>query len=60
MTIADIIIDDVLDTAYAWPCQRRKEWPASADVWGFRQGWLEEKEQLSEALFGLGITCDGG
>ncbi len=28
---------DVLDTAYDWLCKRRRNYPADADVWSFRQ-----------------------
>ena len=49
-TIAAIVTDDVLDAAYAWLCQRRKDWSADADVWRFRQDWPQEKERLREEL----------
>jgi hypothetical protein len=50
LTIADIVTDEILDAAYTWLCKRRKDWSASADVWRFRQNWLQEKERLREEL----------
>ena len=35
--------DAVMDAAYAWLCQRRRDWPADADIWSFRHRWPEEK-----------------
>ena len=50
LTITDVVTDAVLDAAYAWLCTRRQDWPASADVWRFRQGWAAEKTRLRSAL----------
>lgn len=50
LTLADLVTDAVLDTAYAWLCQQRRDWPADADVWRFRQHWPEEKARLQEEL----------
>ena len=35
VTIAEIVADEVLDSAYAWLSERRKDWPPNADVWTF-------------------------
>ncbi len=48
--LAALTSDEVLDKAYAWLCQRRRNYPADADVWSFRQGWAREKDRLKEAL----------
>jgi RNA-directed DNA polymerase len=50
ITIADLIHDAVLDTACAWLCRQRKDWPTSADVWRFRQRWPHEKALLRQEL----------
>ena len=50
VTLAEVITDAVLDTAVAWLCQQRRDWPAAADVWRFRQGWPEEKARLRAEL----------
>ena len=42
--------DHVIDTAYAWLCLRRKNWPANSDVWALRFCWSAEKVRLREAL----------
>ncbi len=42
--------DDPLDLAFAWLCERRKDWPAHADVWRFRRDWLQEKAQIQADL----------
>ena len=48
---AALASDAVLDAAFAWVCQRRRDWPADADVWSFRHNWLEfEKPHLRAAL----------
>ncbi len=48
--LTDLTSDDVLDTAYDWLCQRRRDYPADADVWSFRHGWAREKDRLKTAL----------
>jgi RNA-directed DNA polymerase len=50
LTLADVVTETVLDAAYAWLCQQRRDWPAEADVWRFRQHWPEEKAQLRADL----------
>ncbi len=48
--LAELISDDVLDTAYVWLCTRRRAYPADADVWSFRQRWPAEKKRLTAEL----------
>ncbi len=48
--LAELASDDVLDTAYDWLCKRRRNYPADADVWSFRQQWPVEKGRLKAAL----------
>ena len=50
LTLADVVTEAVLDTAYAWLCHQRWNWPANADVWRCRQHWPEEKAQLRADL----------
>jgi len=49
-TIVDSPEESVLEQAYAWRCQQRRDWPAEADVWRFRQRWPQAKAPLREAL----------
>ena len=42
--------DAVLDAAYEWLCHRRRDYPADADVWSLRRGWVNEKARLRRAL----------
>ena len=48
--LAELTSDDVLDTAYDWLCKRRRNYPADADVWSFRQQWPVEKGRLKAEL----------
>lgn len=48
---AAIVSDTVLDAAFGWLCQQRRDWPANADVWSFRRNWLKlEKSRVQAAL----------
>ncbi len=47
--LAELTSDDVLDTAYDWLCRRRRDYPAEANVWSFRQAWTQEKDKLKAA-----------
>ena len=48
---AEALADDArLDAAFAWLCQRRKDWPATADVWRFRRDWRKEKTRIQREL----------
>ncbi len=48
--LAELTSDDVLDTAYDWLCKRRRNYPADAGVWSFRQQWPVEKGRLKAEL----------
>ncbi|MBI1875497.1 MAG: hypothetical protein HYS05_16635 [Acidobacteria bacterium] len=48
--IEQLASDDVLDRAYAWLCQRRREYSANSDVWAFRREWAQQKEQIKAEL----------
>ncbi len=50
MILTRLTSDDVLDTAYDWLCKRRGAYPADADVWSFRQSWLQAKERIKAEL----------
>ena len=39
-----------LDTAFDWLCQRRRHFPANADVWHLRFHWAREQVHLVERL----------
>ena len=55
--IAELTSDEVLDTAYGWLCGRRRDYPADANVWSFRQGWALEKDRLKAALAAGRLTA---
>ena len=42
--------DPVLERAFTWLCHRRRHYPADADIWSFRQHWVEEKPRLQADL----------
>ena len=48
--LAEFTSDEVLDTVYDWLCGRRRDYPAAADVWSFRQAWAQEKDTLKTTL----------
>ena len=50
IVIEDIIAEDVLESAYAWLCKRRQEYPCDADVWSFRRNWEQERARLKAEL----------
>jgi hypothetical protein len=56
---AALVSEEVLDAAFAWVCQRRRAWPADADIWSFRRDWRDERQCLKAALlsgrFRLGL-----
>jgi len=63
------IMHEVFDSAFAWTCERRKDWLVMADVWTFRRRCAREKTlvclELLEATYRvsllsrvtLGLTC---
>jgi hypothetical protein len=57
--LTQLTADEVLDNAFAWLCKRRRNYPADADVWSFRQRWPAEKDRLalpSEARLSAGVA----
>ena len=50
MVLHVLATDTLLDQAFDWLCQRRKVWPAAADVWRFRRDWSTEKARLQDEL----------
>ncbi len=42
-TVQSLVDDHVLDAAWALLCRRRKDYPASSDIWWLRQDWTTEK-----------------
>ncbi len=51
MILTQLTSDDVLDVAYDWLCRRRRNYPADADVWSFRQSWPQEMVRIKAELF---------
>ena len=50
ISVDALISHDLLDRAFDWLYQRRKDWPSGADVWRFRRNWPHEKARLREEL----------
>ncbi len=50
IVIEDIIVDEILNQAYAWLCKRRQGYSCYADVWSFRRNWKQEKARLKADL----------
>jgi RNA-directed DNA polymerase len=48
--ISEVASSAVLDTAFAWLCERRVDYADSADVWNVRHRWPDLKPQLQDAL----------
>ena len=42
ITVDDILDEGILESAYAWLCKRRRNYPDHADVWNFRRHWRRE------------------
>ncbi len=42
--------EEVLNLAYEWLCERRKDYPHNADVWDVRWQWEEIRPQLQQQL----------
>jgi hypothetical protein len=36
-SLARLLSDKVLNSAYEWLCRARRDYPASADIWNFRR-----------------------
>ena len=50
ITTQALAAEDLLEQAFHWLCQRRKDWPPNADVWHFRRDWLAEKAHIQKDL----------
>ncbi len=48
--MAEIASDEVLDKAYLWLCDRRKDYSPNNDVWTLRWRWREVEPQVQQAL----------
>jgi len=48
--IEELLRPAVVDTAYRWLCERRKDYPDHADVWWLRYHWPRERERLCADL----------
>jgi len=48
--IHEITSDESLDQAYAWVCQRRRDYSHNQDVWSLRCRWKDIKPQLQADL----------
>ena len=46
----EIASDSVLEEAYQWLCERRRDYSHNDDVWRVRQHWAEVKRVLQRAL----------
>ena len=68
VTLAHILDEGILESAYAWLCKRRRNYPDDADVWNFRRHWEREmarlRRELLEGSYRLGLlirtTLEGG
>jgi RNA-directed DNA polymerase len=50
MLIEQIASDAILDEAYAWLCQRRRDYHANAEIWSFRRNWPAERRRVQHDL----------
>ncbi len=48
--IQKIASDSVIDIAYDWLCERRKDYSHNNDVWDLRSRWAEIKPRLQQSL----------
>jgi len=53
-----IASDAVLDEAYAWLCDRRKDYSPHDDVWTLRERWADVKPRLQRSLLRGEYRCD--
>jgi RNA-directed DNA polymerase len=45
-----LVSEAILDACFAWLCQRRKNYPANADIWWFRKNWPQQKTRIQNDL----------
>ena len=50
MLIDAIASETVLEEAFAWLCRRRRNYPASADIWSFRRDWAVLKPRIKRSV----------
>jgi hypothetical protein len=57
--MTDIVADGLLETAFTWLCQRRRDYPPEADCWRFRRDWRDDKARIQsdllEGTYDLGL-----
>ncbi len=56
--MALIARDAVLDEAFAWLCDRRKDYSPHDDVWTLRERWADVKPRLQRSLLRGEYRCD--
>ena len=57
--VMDLIASDaVLDEAYAWLCDRRRDYSPHDDVWTLRERWADVKPRLQRSLLRGEYRCD--
>src|SRR5271157_4050263 len=57
--VMDLIASDaVLDEAYAWLCDRRKDYSPHDDGWTLRERWADIKPRLQKSLLRGEYRCD--
>ena len=50
MPLTRLASDDILDAAYTWLCNQRRDYPSDSDVWSFRRDWAAEKQRIRSDL----------
>jgi RNA-directed DNA polymerase len=48
--ISKIASDVIIDTAFTWVCDRRKEYSHNNDIWELRRNWIHTKPELQKCL----------
>ena len=57
--VMDLIASDaVIDEAYAWLCDRRRDYSPHDDVWTLRERWADVKPRLQRSLLRGEYRCD--
>ena len=56
--VMDLIASDaVLDEAYAWLCDRRKDYSPHDNIWTLRERWADVKPRLQRSLLWGEYRC---
>jgi RNA-directed DNA polymerase len=50
LKLDEVLADETISTAYDWLCERRKDYPESADIWSFRRNWERQRQALIEQV----------